>query len=216
MKKILFVWKRYSYLLLFVFIPLVALVDYKFGLVALLCIFLPIITSFFSGKFWCGNLCPRGNFFDQIISKFSENKKTPRIFQTMIFRISVVIMIIIYFVYEINQVGFSLENLGFLLCKFILITTIIAIVFTTFYNERTWCSFCPVGTIASLNSRLFNRFNKKRLLKVGNQCAECKLCETSCLMNIRISNYKSLPLDDINCLSCDKCQNVCPRNIIHR
>src|SRR5690554_120037 len=34
-------------------------------------------TSFFSGRHWCGNFCPHGSLFDNIINPISMNKKIP-------------------------------------------------------------------------------------------------------------------------------------------
>ncbi len=216
MNKIIFIWKKYAFLLLFIFLPLVALVDYRFGLAALFCIVMPIFTSFFMGKYWCGNLCPRGSLFDQVVIHLSEEKKTPIFFQTITFRIIIIIVTIYYFYDGINHYGGSLDTWGYLLCKFILMTTVIAALLTTFFNERTWCSFCPVGTLASLNSRIFNRFNKKHLLKVGENCSDCKQCDAVCPMNVKISNYKNGDIMDMNCLACGKCQDSCQLKQISR
>jgi hypothetical protein len=30
----------------------------------------PIIVSVFKGRFWCGNLCLRGNFYDNVINYY--------------------------------------------------------------------------------------------------------------------------------------------------
>lgn len=34
----------------------------------------------------------------------------------------------------------------------IVVTTFIGIILSFFYNNRTWCNFCPMGSIASLIS----------------------------------------------------------------
>ena len=59
MKSILNYWKKYSYIILIAFI-IIGLFDFRIGLIATLCMFAPIVVSFFKGRFWCGNLCPRG------------------------------------------------------------------------------------------------------------------------------------------------------------
>ena len=77
MKSILNYWKEYSYIILIAFI-VIGLFDFRIGLIATICMIAPIIVSFFRGRFWCGNLCPRGSFYDNLVSKFSNKKKVPK------------------------------------------------------------------------------------------------------------------------------------------
>lgn len=57
-------WKKYSFTLLIAFIVL-GMFDLRFAIVAGICMVAPIVVSIFKGRFWCGNLCPRGNFYDR-------------------------------------------------------------------------------------------------------------------------------------------------------
>jgi polyferredoxin len=96
MNPILKVWKKYSYLLLIIFL-IVGLFDFRIGLVATICMVAPIIVSFFKGRFWCGNLCPRGSFYDNIVSKFSNKKKVPAFLKSVYFRIFVTLLMLTVF-----------------------------------------------------------------------------------------------------------------------
>ena len=73
MKKLLTLWKKYSFLALIAFIIL-GLLDFRIAIVAVVCMVAPVIVSIFKGRFWCGNLCPRGSFYDNLVSKFCNNK----------------------------------------------------------------------------------------------------------------------------------------------
>ncbi|HDZ76573.1 MAG TPA: 4Fe-4S binding protein [Candidatus Omnitrophica bacterium] len=48
-------------------------------LVLAMMIFL-LTLSFFKGRYWCWNLCPRGSFLDIVLSKISVNKALPGFF----------------------------------------------------------------------------------------------------------------------------------------
>ena len=45
-----------------------------------------LVGSFFRGRFVCGWLCPRGAFFDKVISRISPKKPIPRLLKDRGFR----------------------------------------------------------------------------------------------------------------------------------
>lgn len=212
MKTFLFYWKKYSYLIMFIFLPIVAIVDTRLGLIAIVCILAPIITSFFNGRYWCGNLCPRGSLFTNLGKSFSNHKKTPNILQSNYFRVFILLITFGYFGHAIYVTGFDWFQLGLVFCKFIVYTTLLAFVLASFYNEKTWCTFCPAGTLAMVNSKVFK--NKRRMHKVKDTCTECKLCEASCPVNISISQFKGSINSNSDCLKCDECITACPHDAI--
>ncbi|AQR90593.1 4Fe-4S binding domain protein [Clostridium saccharobutylicum] len=85
MKKFLKLWKKYSFTLLIAFIVL-CIFDLRFAVVAAICMIAPVIVSIFKGRFWCGNLCPRGSFYDNVVLKFSNKRKSPTFFKSYYFR----------------------------------------------------------------------------------------------------------------------------------
>ena len=44
--------------------------------VAMMAFFLAL--SFFAGRYWCRNICPRGAFLDIVIAKASRNRSFPK------------------------------------------------------------------------------------------------------------------------------------------
>lgn len=63
MTKVLKVWKKYSFIVFIAFV-LVGLFDVRIAITAVVCMVAPIVFSLFKGRFWCGNLCPRGSLYD--------------------------------------------------------------------------------------------------------------------------------------------------------
>ena len=95
--------------------------------------------------------------------------------------------------------------------RLIVVTTIIGIVLSLFYNHRTWCNFCPMGTMASVISK----FRKsKNVLQVSSSCVSCKICEKKCPLGLVPYDYKGDILSHPDCIQCGKCVTACPKKSI--
>lgn len=203
-------WKKYSYLLLIAFI-LCSLFDFRFALAAVICMVAPLLVAIFRGRFWCGNLCPRGTFYDNLVIKISKGKTIPNLFKTNIFRGLMVGFLITMFTIGIIQNWGNLYGIGMVFYRIIVITTIIGVLLSLFFNHRTWCQICPMGTLAAIISKT-NR--KKKVLQISSNCTSCTLCQKKCPLGIVPYNYKGNPLDHQDCIQCGKCVAICPKNAI--
>lgn len=203
-------WKKYSFILLIAFI-LIGFIDLRFAIVAIVCMVAPIIVSIFRGRFWCGNLCPRGNFYYNVVSKFSGKRKVPKLLKSNYFRILLIIFMLSMFILGVKRNWGNLYGIGMVFYRIIVVTTIIGIFLSLVYNHRTWCHFCPMGTIASFISKL--RKNKK-VLQVSSNCVSCKLCEKKCSLGIVPYEYKNDLLSHPDCIQCGKCVMTCPKKAI--
>ncbi len=119
-----------------------------------------IILSFFKGRYWCWNLCPRGAFLDGIISKISTKKPIPRIFTKQWFRWLIFVLFISFLIYRILHTGGNLIAIGAVFVTMCIITTILSIILGTSMKHRSWCIICPMGTlqekIGKINSKKNN------------------------------------------------------------
>ncbi|MDK2829532.1 MAG: ferredoxin-type protein NapH [Clostridium butyricum] len=209
-KMFLKLWKKYSFTLLIGFV-LLGLFDLRFAVVAIICMIAPVVVAIFKGRFWCGNLCPRGNFYDNVVSKFSNKKNPPKFFKSYYFRAVVLIIMMTMFTLGVKENWGNLYGIGMVFYRIIVVTTIIGIVLSLFYNHRTWCHFCPMGTLASI----VGKFRKsKNVLQVAPTCVLCKLCEKKCPIGLVPYDYKGDILSHPDCIQCGKCVAACPKKAI--
>lgn len=204
-------WKKNSYIFLVGFIT-AGLFDIRIALASIICMIGPIVLALLGkGRFWCGNICPRGGFYDNIVSKFSKHKPVPKIIKSTAFRILVIMFMFYMFGSGLSKNWGNLDGMGLVFYRMIVMTTLVGILLSAFYNERSWCNFCPMGSIAAFVSRFKKKGSK---LKVGSSCVSCKLCEKKCPMGIVPYDFKGDILSHPDCIQCGKCVNACPKNII--
>lgn len=115
-------------------------------LVAIMMIFFTIL-SYFRGRYWCSNLCPRGAFLDIVLSKFSLKRKFPSLFISNTFRWTVFFLFMIFFIFQLVTAEKTFYAIGFVFVRMCILTTIISVVIGIPIHHRAWCSFCPMGTL---------------------------------------------------------------------
>lgn len=209
--KLLYLWKKYSFIILLIFLIL-GLIDFRISMVAIICMIAPIILSPFKGRFWCGNLCPRGNFYDKVVSRFSNKRKVPKLLKSVYFRAAVVIFMLAMFGKGIYTNWGNLYGIGQVFYRIIFVTTLVGVFLSLFYNERTWCSFCPMGSISAFIAHIKK---DRSTLNVSNSCVSCKLCSKKCPMGIVPYEYKGNSLHHPDCIQCGRCVTACPKNCIN-
>ena len=210
MEKFLKLWKKYSFTLLIAFVVL-GMFDLRFAIVAVFCMIAPVIVSIAQGRFWCGNLCPRGNFYDNVVSRFSNKRKPPKFLKSYYFRAIILIIMMTMFISGVSKNLGNLYGIGMVFYRMIVVTTIIGIALSLVYNHRTWCNFCPMGTLASITSK----FRKsKKVLHVSSSCVSCKICEKKCPIGLVPYDYKGDILSHPDCIQCGKCVTACPKKSI--
>ena len=177
-------WIIIAYILLGWFFPVI-------GLLALICMIGPVLTSIFKGRWWCGHVCPRGNMYDRLLSKYSPHRPIPKFVRTFGFRLFMV---------------------------FFILTTIVGVTLSFIYAPRTWCSFCPMGTIsnwvAPKHAPLPKAFTN---IHVSSACQmKCKSCARVCPMQLTPydSRGKAVGYLHPDCLKCGKCTLACPSKIM--
>ena len=188
-----FYWILFIYLVLAWFYPVV-------GLVAIICMVGPVVTALRRGRYWCGHICPRGNMYDRLLS---------RIFSMFGLQLSQA---------RWSEGGLAMwGDIGRVFWTIILVTTVVGVVLNFIYAPRTWCSFCPMGTISSWvaprRAPLPKRFTS---VHVDNACGmKCKMCARVCPMQLTPYDARGNAEGYLHpdCLKCGKCVKACPTNV---
>ena len=203
--------QQYLFWILLVFIG-VGIIYPAIGLIAIICMLAPVLLAPFKGRYWCGNFCPRGSFYDNVIAKISPKKPIPAFFRSKGFRVFMVFFIIGIFTIQMYYAWGNLSAMGAVFVRIILITTIVGIVLGVIYHQRTWCSFCPMGTLASW----FSSGKKPMPLQVEKSCVNCKICTTAC--PLQLSPYTAKEMTEgfthSDCLKCSRCVEKCPKKAL--
>ncbi len=166
------------------------------------------LISPFRGRWFCGNLCPRGSFVDFWVSKISRKKKIPATLRSLWIRLPMFLLLMGFMGYRIaNTIGSlnTFEKIGMVFVMMCLVTTAIATLLGSYLSPRTWCSFCPMGTAQRLIG------GKRYPLKLTKEkCINCKKCEKICPMQLKIRQ------DDtkLDCIKCGRCVSACPKNAL--
>lgn len=202
-------YKKYGYVIFLAFLVL-APFNFVFSILAIMCMIAPIMLSIFGkGRFWCGNFCPRGNFYDNILSKISKGKKSPEFFRSTMFRGFMVLFVIGVFTSGVIKNWGDVSGIGFVFYRIILITSIVAVALGIIFNERIWCNFCPMGSIAGFIAKLRGRNTG---IEVKDTCVSCNLCAKKCPMGLKPSEFKGGLINSTQCISCKKCTFSCPKD----
>ncbi len=127
------------------------------GLVAIICMIAPILVAVWHGRWWCGNMCPRGSFYDHVVRPISAKRRTPKFFRQPYFRGFMVVFILCMFSLQMYFAWGDISAMGMVFLILIGVTTLVGVGLSFFFNARTWCNFCPMGTLAMLMTRFRSR-----------------------------------------------------------
>lgn len=168
-----------------------------------------ILGGFFRGRYVCGNFCPRGSFYDTIFSYFGGSRPVPGFFLSPLFRWVVMAVLMGFMTWRIAQNPGEWRHWGTVFWSMCLITTAVGIPLGMRYRSRSWCSFCPVGTMAAAIG------GAKYRLEIAHDCRQCGICEKQCPMGLSIAEHRdSGALPHRDCIKCSSCVDACPRGAL--
>jgi polyferredoxin len=118
-----------------------------------------------------------------------------------------------------SQGGLAMwAGIGKVFWTIIVVTTIVGIVLAFIYAPRTWCSFCPMGTISSWvapkHAPLPKAFSN---IHVSSACQlKCKNCARVCPMQLTPYDSRGEATGYLHpdCIKCSKCTLACPIKIV--
>ena len=203
-------WILLIYLVMGFFYPVI-------GFLALICMIAPVAFAAYKGRWWCGNACPRGNLYDKLLSKYSPHKTIPKFVRSNGFRIFMVAFIFTMFGVQMYFAWGDWNAMGKVFWTIIFVTTIVGITLSFIYAPRTWCSFCPMGTISSwVTPRGGSLPANYRRVVVSEKCTtKCKQCSAVCPMQLK--PYEGRMAEEgylhSDCLKCAHCVSGCPLKV---
>ncbi len=202
----------------------------QIGLLVPLIMAAMILMSLLKGKYWCGNFCPHGSFFDELVLKVGRNSLIPGVFKHKV----TIAAVLIFFMFNfsrniINAVtaGGALplhHRLGFVFSNTYLMVLVVGGLLGLFVNARTWCQFCPMGTLQTGFYRLGKALNltvrdEKVTVEHPERCLSCGQCARVCPMELK--PYKQFQkyedhnqLESEKCIRCKTCVKNCPAEIL--
>jgi len=136
---------KWNWLLMLVFFVLTIL-DFAFGILALLCIIPAFAIALKTGsKKFCAQSCPRGNFLEKVLRKLNLNLATPQVFYSKKLKNGLFLTMFLLFIVALVNTDGDTTKMGFVFFRFILSSTIIGLIVGTLFKPRSWCQICPLG-----------------------------------------------------------------------
>lgn len=177
-----------------------------------LCMLLGMGIGFFKGRKWCDWYCPRGSFADTLMKSISPKKEIPKFFKGLPLRIGMLSFLMLMMTVQIIKRWPNPYKIGMFFVIMLTATTILGIILALIFHQRTWCCFCPIGSMANWVGR------KRYLLKLNSDlCEECKLCFKVCPIQIKPYLFKNKGIQiikDGDCLKCRLCIISCPKKAL--
>ncbi|MGI6678981.1 MAG: 4Fe-4S binding protein [Dehalobacterium sp.] len=200
----------------------------KLGLFVFLIMASLLVSAFFNGRYWCGNVCPHGSLFDNLLLPLSRNRQIPHVLKSKWFIGGFFIFFMFNFTRKLLQ-AFSfwgnydfLDKLGFVMVGTYLVVLIIGGTLALLVTPRTWCQFCPMGTMQKGSHALgkslgvAKKTEKKIAISDQEKCRQCGKCSRVC--PFQLTPYLEFAphnqFDNINCIKCGTCVNNCPAKIL--
>jgi len=196
----------------------------RLGLLVFGVIFSLAVMSLFKGRYWCGSYCAHGSLFDQLLLPFSRNRVIPRILKSVYVQAAVMA----WFMYNLGSRFVRVaglwgelhfwDRLGFVFVMSYLMVTIVGGTLAVFFAPRSWCQFCPMGTMQVLMYRLgkvmgwTRKYDRKVTIDAAVKCHKCAKCGRVCPMQLMPYTVfsKDQQFDDENCIRCLTCIENCP------
>lgn len=186
-----------------------------------------IITGFFTGRYWCGNYCPHGSLFDNLLP-VSKNSKIPGFLRSQLMIIGFFIFFMFNFTRRLINVFQTwgtydfLDKLGLLFANTYLMVLIVGGLLAVFIAPRIWCQFCPMGSMQKLSHKLgktwgvTEKTEQRVTVSALEKCHSCGKCSRVCPFQLE----PFLEFSDVNqfnngnCIKCTTCVENCPAGIL--
>jgi len=181
------------------------------GLAVMVCFLGAVLSGVFLGRKWCGTLCPRGNFWDRIMSKAIRRPKMPAWAKSRAVRVGVLVVLMGAMVTQVAFAWGDWEVVGRVFVVLLTVTTAIGVLMALTGHQRAWCKVCPAGTMAYW----LGRGKGQQLSLEDASCRDCAACWPVCPMDLQPHEMaRAGSPTHPDCLKCSSCVLRCPANAL--
>lgn len=164
-----------------------------------------VIGGLFRGRYVCGNLCPRGSFFDRVLTPLGFSGEIPARLRSRPLRWTIFALLMAGMTWRLAGNPADPRHWGLVFWAMCTITTIIGVALAIGLHPRAWCALCPIGTLSSALG------GDKHRLTIAPSCRECGKCEANCTLDLPIVRHKGNGVvAERDCLKCSVCVKSCP------
>ncbi len=185
-----------------------------------------ILSLFMGRSASCGYTCPYGAlqeiFGGQVLKKKPKSEKAGKI-RYLVFGLFLLIML--YFTLKVGRIqGLDLfaSNGAYSASQAIILIpiSIIAIaLLSIMFGSRAYCRYlCPQGVFLTIGAKLGKKIKipSLHLTSTPENCLNCKLCDKSCPMGLKVNHMvNNNTMDNNNCILCGECIDKCPKEAIN-
>jgi len=166
---------------------------------------LGIVVGVFNGRYVCGNLCPRGAFFDRYWGWTARRRHIPSWMREMPLRWGLFAVLMGFMIFNISRDPGNWRHWGHVFWLMCVVTTGLGVLLVIFVHPRGWCALCPMGTMQN-----FLGGGRGQIRIDAARCKLCHKCERACPMDIHITTFKDQGfIADRDCLKCRECVAAC-------
>jgi ferredoxin-type protein NapH len=193
-------------------VPLVIVGGFFFpylGFVALAMMILMLVMAIFRSRLYCGWICAMGAFHERILARVSLKKEMPALFKKNWFRWLFFAGLMSLMIFRLASSGGDPARVGAVFVMMWTVATTLAVGFGLYFKPRSWCNFCPMGTMQGYLTP--NTY----LLQVSSECKECGFCRKVCPVQTYPGEHKEqgfVPSQE--CMRCGNCIVNCPKKAL--
>lgn len=200
----------------------------KLGLLVIPVMIGLILTSFFKGRYWCGNICSHGSYYDFLLLPISRNGNIPKFMRWFVLSL----LVLAWFGFRMGTGFFNAslaygeadfwDKLGHVFVNAYVMVLVVGTVLGLLITPRMWCNVCPMGIMQKAShflgrkSKVTRMTEEKVTLADKMQCHICGKCSRVCPM--QLTPHKSFndknQFDSSNCIKCSTCVENCPGKLL--